>query len=76
MQTIGMNPVPVSASASRSKDEASIEAVPLKFDAQLSISIICDVKFPLIVVSQKEMLAFKFDAGVRYFLLLISKILQ
>ena len=37
--TIEMNPIPASASVSTSKD-ASIKAVSLKFDAQLSISII------------------------------------
>ena len=37
---IEMNPIPASMLASTSKDAADVEAVSLKFDAQLSIGII------------------------------------
>ena len=35
--TTEMNPIPASTSASTSKDAADVEAVSLKFDAQLSV---------------------------------------
>ena len=38
--TIEMNPIPASTSASTSKDAADVEAVSLKFDAQLSVGVI------------------------------------
>ena len=38
--TIEMNPIPASTSASTSKDAADVEAVSLKFDAQLSVGLI------------------------------------
>ena len=34
--TIEMNPIPASTSASTSKDAADVEAISLKFDAQLT----------------------------------------
>ena len=37
---IEMNPIPASTSASTSKDAADVEAVSLKFDAQLSVDVI------------------------------------
>ena len=38
--TLEMNPIPASTSASTSKDAADVEAVSLKFDAQLSVGVI------------------------------------
>ena len=38
--TIEMNPIPASTSASTSKDAADVEAVSLKFDAQLSVGVL------------------------------------
>ena len=38
--TLEMNPIPALTSASTSKDAADVEAVSLKFDAQLSVGVI------------------------------------
>ena len=35
-----LNPIPASTSASTSKNAADVEAVSLKFDAQLSVGVI------------------------------------
>ena len=55
--TIEMNPIPASTSASTSKDAADVEAVSLKFDAQLSVGVILWTRL-IRVCLKKECLQF------------------
>ena len=51
MTIIEMNPISASTLASTSKDAANVEAVSLKFDAQLSVGVILRTRLCFIILT-------------------------